>query len=54
MRVDPPKDEGLDSLLQEVHRTLQENQRFLSALREDQLDVEELGDEVVDEEFEEL
>lgn len=57
MSVDPPKDESLDRLLQEVHRTLQENQRFLAALKQDQLDGDDLAGELdvaVDEEFEEL
>ncbi|MGE0156836.1 MAG: hypothetical protein AB7T17_07395 [Geobacter sp.] len=58
MRVDPPKDESLDRLLQEVGRTLQENQRFLAALQQDQAVEDELdaglADGIADEEFEEL
>lgn len=38
MIIDPPKDEGLDRLLQEVHNTLQENQRFLADLKQDRID----------------
>jgi len=58
MNVDPPKDESLDRLLQEVGKTLQDNQRFLAALHQDQA-VEDEGDAgpddgVADEEFEEL
>jgi len=58
MLVDPPKDESLDRLLQEVGKTLQDNQRFLAALQQDQavedeLDAE-LDDGVAEEEFEEL
>lgn len=57
MRVDPPKDESLDQLLQEVHKTLQENQRFLAALKQDQVVGDDFDSELVsadDEEFEEL
>lgn len=57
MRVDPPKDESLDRLLQEVGRTLQENQRFLAALQQDQVVGDDFDSELVsadDEEFEEL
>ncbi len=58
MRVDPPKDESLDRLLQEVGKTLQENQRFLAALQQDQAVEDELdavlADGIADEEFEEL
>lgn len=58
MNVDPPKDESLDRLLQEVGKTLLDNQRFLAALQQDQA-VEDEGDAgpddgAVDDEFEEL
>ena len=36
--VDPPKDEGLELLLQEISRTISENRRFLQALQEDRID----------------
>jgi hypothetical protein len=58
MHGDPPKDEGLDRLLQEVHATLQENQRFLKSLQQDQAVEDELTagsvDGVGEEGFEEL
>ncbi|ACD97055.1 hypothetical protein [Trichlorobacter lovleyi] len=56
MTVDPPKDEQLESLLQEVSRTLGENRRFLQALKEDRIDeVDDLADQENGEEtFEEL
>ena len=56
MTVDPPQDEQLELLLQEVSRTLGENQRFLQALKEDRIDeVDDLADPETDEEtFEEL
>ena len=38
MIIDPPKDEGLDRLLQEIDKTLQENQRFLADLKQDRID----------------
>jgi len=58
MIIDPPKDDSVHKLLQEVGRTLQENQRFLEALKrdhavEDEGDVEPDGG-AADEEFEEL
>ncbi|MDY0383116.1 hypothetical protein [Trichlorobacter sp.] len=58
MIIDPPKDDSIHKLLQEVGRTLQENQRFLEALKQDQA-VEDEGDAgpddaAADEEFEEL
>lgn len=57
MTVDTPHDENVTVLLQEIGKTLQENQRFLAALKQDQVD--EGGLDVVldvanDEEFEEL
>jgi len=54
--VDPSKDEQLELLLQEVSRTLGENQRFLQALKEDRIDeVDDFADpEVGEETFEEL
>lgn len=58
MSGDPPKDDAVMKLLQEVGKTLQENQRFLVALQQDRLADDELDaeldDDVVDEEFEEL
>jgi len=56
MRVDPPKDEGLDLLLQEIAKNLDENQRFIKGLKEDRLDQDLEGDEGSpdNEEFEEL
>jgi hypothetical protein len=57
MTVDPPKDESVTALLHEIGKTLQENQRFLAALKLDRLDQGDLGAEVAevtDEEFEEL
>lgn len=38
MIIDPPKDGGLDRLLQEIDKTLQENQRFLADLKQDRID----------------
>ena len=56
MSVDPPKDEGLDLLLQEIAKNLDENQRFIKGLKEDRMDRELEDDEnsLDDEEFEEL
>ncbi|SJZ34295.1 hypothetical protein SAMN02745119_00111 [Trichlorobacter thiogenes] len=56
MRIDPPKDEGLDLLLQEIAKNLEENQRFIKGLKEDRMDRELEDDETGpdDEEFEEL
>jgi len=57
MNIDPPKDENVTALLQEIGKTLQENQRFLAALKQDRLDQGDLDAEVAevtDEEFEEL
>lgn len=58
MIIDPPKDDTIHKLLQEVGKTLQENQRFLAALQQDQA-VEDEGDAgpddgTVEDEFEEL
>lgn len=50
---DAAKTDGYDLILQEISRTLQENQRFLQALKEDRLDHLE-DDEEVEEVFEEL
>ena len=56
MSIDPAKDEGLERLLQEIARNLDENQRFIKGLKDDQLDepenVAESGE--TDEAFEEL
>lgn len=56
MSIDPPKDEGLDLLLQEIAKNLEENQRFIKGLKEERMDREladgETGPD--DEEFEEL
>lgn len=38
MSTDPPKDEGLDQLLQEIVKNIGENQRFLQSLKEDRID----------------
>jgi len=56
MSIDPPKDEGLDLLLQEIAKNLEENQRFIKGLKEDRMDQDLEDDEPVseDEEFEEL
>ena len=56
MAADPPNDAGLEQLLQEISRTLGENQRFLQALKEDRIDEAENSAEsgAADEEFEEL
>lgn len=58
MSVDPPKDDSIHQLLQEVGKTLQENQRFLDALKQDRLAGDELDAELEDrmgeDEFEEL
>ena len=56
MRTDLPKDEGLDLLLQEIAKNLDENQRFIKGLKEDRMDRELEDDETGpdDEEFEEL
>lgn len=51
-----PKDEGLDLLLQEIAKNLDENQRFIKGLKEDRLDRDLEDDEGCpdDQEFEEL
>jgi hypothetical protein len=56
MAADPPKDEGLEHLLQEISRTLGENQRFLQALKEDRIDEAEKSVESsgAEDDFEEL
>jgi hypothetical protein len=56
MSVAPPKDEGLEHLLQEIARNLDENQRFIKGLKDDQMDEPEECPvfEDADEEFEEL
>ncbi len=56
MHVDAPKDEGLDLLLQEIAKNLDENQRFIKGLKEDCIDRAFEEDEYSsdDEEFEEL
>ena len=56
MRTDPPKDEGLDLLLQEIAKNLDENQRFIKGLQGDLMnrDLEEDDDGLEAEEFEEL
>jgi len=52
------KPDGAELLLQEISRTLQENRRFLQALKEDRLDrledEDEDGAEEAEEDFEEL
>ena len=50
------KPDGTELLLQEITRTLQENRRFLQALKEDRLDrlEDEEGAEETEEDFEEL
>lgn len=50
------KPDGTELLLQEISRTLQENRRFLQALKEDRLDrlEDEEGAEETEEDFEEL
>ena len=56
MAVDLPKDEGLDLLLQEIVKNLDENQRFIKCLKEDRLDreLEDTEDDPAEETFEEL
>lgn len=56
MSVDSSKDEGLERLLQEIARTLEENERFIKRLKDDRIDESEETDEPsgVEEEFEEL
>jgi hypothetical protein len=56
MSVDSSKDEGLERLLQEIARTLEENQRFIKRLKDDRMDESEETDEPsgAEEEFEEL
>lgn len=56
MSVDSSKDEGLERLLQEIARTLEENQRFIKRLKDDRMDESEETDESsgAEEEFEEL
>lgn len=57
MTVDPPKVDPVMQLLQEVDKTLQENRRFLEALKHDRLsDSDGMGesDDSGDEVFEEL
>lgn len=50
------KPDGTELLLQEISRTLQDNRRFLQALKEDRLDrlEDEEGAEETEEDFEEL
>jgi hypothetical protein len=54
--VDPPKDDGIDRLLQEIARNLDENQRFIKGLKEDRMDEpEDLAASIdAEEDFEEL
>ena len=57
MSVDPPKDDSVATLLQDIDKTLQENQRFLADLKQDRVD--DADDDVVElaeseEPFEEL
>ena len=56
MRTDPPKDEGLELLLQEIAKNLDENQRFIKGLQEDRMDreLEDTEDDPAEETFEEL
>lgn len=56
MSADLPKDEQLELLLQEVSKTIGENQRFLEALKEDRIDeADDLSDlDSAEETFEEL
>jgi hypothetical protein len=56
MTIDPPKDEGLEFLLQEIAKNIDENHRFIKGLKEDRMDQDLEDDEPVseDEEFEEL
>ncbi|MDK9719362.1 MAG: hypothetical protein OEL57_15885 [Trichlorobacter sp.] len=56
MSVDPIKDDGLDLLLQEIAKNLDENQRFIKGLKDDSMGREIENDETSHEEeaFEEL
>lgn len=58
MQTDPPKGDALDTMLEEIAKTLQENQRFLASLKQDQSVEDELAagpdDGTVDDAFEEL
>ena len=58
MHTDPTKGDPLDKMLEEIAKTLQENQRFLASLKQDQTVEDEcnigLVDGGPDEEFEEL
>jgi len=56
MRTDPPKDEGLEQLLQEIARNLDENQRFIKGLKDDEAPESEDSAAASDteEDFEEL
>ena len=38
MSIDPPTDDSVATLLQEIDKTLQENQRFLADLKQDRID----------------
>lgn len=56
MSVDPPKDDGIDRLLQDIARNLYENQRFIKGLKDDRMDEpEDLSASAdAEEDFEEL
>lgn len=58
MNSGPPKEDSVDRLLQEVDRTLQDNRRFLEALKQDRAVEDESDadpdDGIADEQFEEL
>lgn len=59
MSSDTPKDEALDRLLQEIAKNLDENQRFMRALKDERLDMEPDDkatehEEEAEESFEEL
>lgn len=43
MSVDPPITDPLDSMLDDISRTLKDNQKFLRALKDDQMADDELG-----------
>ncbi len=52
----PQHDPALELLLQEIARTIGENQRFLQALKQDRIDADDeaTAEQVEEDEFEEL
>ena len=58
MSVDPPNEDGLDKMMEDISKVIQDNKRFLDALKQDRLaddDPEADSDALsIEQEFEEL